>query len=138
MFLSIGMLKQKYFLTDIFILSAEKQPIKLSWRKIEWLRKQGYSANNIINLLGLLYYLPNILEMTGCFNSAYSAIIQEKWMLFAYFYYVQSSFIKLDSLFLGFLFLIVIAVKELFPVVFRFGASFFNVATFRTASFSFF
>ena len=38
MFLSIGMLKQKYFLADIFILSAEKQPIKLSWRKIEWLR----------------------------------------------------------------------------------------------------
>ena len=37
MFLSIGMLKQKYFLADIFILSAEKQPIKLSWRKIEWL-----------------------------------------------------------------------------------------------------
>ena len=31
------MLKQKYFLTDIFILSTEKQPIKLSWRKIEWL-----------------------------------------------------------------------------------------------------
>lgn len=91
-----------------------------------------------MNLLGLLYYLPNILEMTGCFNSAYFAIIQEKWMLFAYFYYVQSSFIKLDSLFLGFLFLIVIAVKELFPVVFRFGTAFFNVATFRTASFSFF
>ena len=31
------MLKQKYFLTDIFILSAEKQPIKSSWREIEWL-----------------------------------------------------------------------------------------------------
>ena len=29
--------KQKYFLTDFFILSAEKQPIKLSWRNIEWL-----------------------------------------------------------------------------------------------------
>ena len=28
------MLKPKYFLKDIFILSAEKQPIKLSWRKI--------------------------------------------------------------------------------------------------------
>jgi len=42
MFLSIGMLKQKYFLADIFILSAEKQPIKLSWRKIECLR---YSDN---------------------------------------------------------------------------------------------
>lgn len=33
------MLKQKYFLTDFFILSAEKQPIKLSWRNIEWLHK---------------------------------------------------------------------------------------------------
>ena len=43
MFLSIGMLKQNYFLADIFILSAEKQPIKLSWRKIEWLqRKKSY------------------------------------------------------------------------------------------------
>jgi len=37
------MLKQKYFLTDIFILSAEKQPIKLSWRKIEWLQKAKHS-----------------------------------------------------------------------------------------------
>ena len=46
MFLSIGMLKQKYFLTDIFILSAEKQPIKLSWRKIEWLRK-GMKNNTL-------------------------------------------------------------------------------------------
>ena len=35
--LTIGMLKLNYFLADIFILSAEKQPIKLSWRKIEWL-----------------------------------------------------------------------------------------------------
>ena len=32
------MLKQKYFLTGIFILSAERQPIKLSWRKIVWLQ----------------------------------------------------------------------------------------------------
>ena len=38
MFLSIGMLKLNYFLTDIFILSAVFQPIKLSWRKIEWLQ----------------------------------------------------------------------------------------------------
>ena len=38
------MLKQKYFLTGIFILSAERQPIKLAWRKIVWL--QGYSVNN--------------------------------------------------------------------------------------------
>lgn len=34
------MLKQKYFLTGIFILSAERQPIKLAWRKIVWLHKQ--------------------------------------------------------------------------------------------------
>jgi len=34
------MLKQKYFLTNFFILSAEKQPIKSSWRKIEWLHNQ--------------------------------------------------------------------------------------------------
>ena len=42
------MLKQKYFLTDFFILSAEKQPIKSSWRKIEWLQKKS----NIIYLFG--------------------------------------------------------------------------------------
>ena len=35
------MLKLNYFLADIFILSAEKQPIKLSWRKIEWLLFNG-------------------------------------------------------------------------------------------------
>ena len=53
MFLSIGMLKQKYFLTDIFILSAEKQPIKLSWRKIEWLHfyllHRGTIASSVRN-----------------------------------------------------------------------------------------
>ena len=40
------MLKQKYFLAGIFILSAEKQPIKLSWRKIEWLHKDKRSWLN--------------------------------------------------------------------------------------------
>ena len=43
------MLKQKYFLTDFFILSAEKQPIKLSWRNIEWLQPK-YNEVNMINL----------------------------------------------------------------------------------------
>lgn len=51
MFLSIGMLKQKYFLTDIFILSAEKQPIKLSWRKIEWLQIHFHIVSENISLL---------------------------------------------------------------------------------------
>ena len=39
------MLKQKYFLTGIFILSAERQPIKLAWRKIVWL----HTDKKIIN-----------------------------------------------------------------------------------------
>ena len=38
------MLKLNYFLADIFILSAEKQPIKLSWRKIEWLHEEQSGA----------------------------------------------------------------------------------------------
>ena len=42
------MLKQKYFLTGIFILSAERQPIKLAWRKIVWLLE-----NYGISLVGL-------------------------------------------------------------------------------------
>ena len=48
MFLSIAMLKQKYFLADIFILSAEKQPIKLSWRKIECLQYLNRNTNCIV------------------------------------------------------------------------------------------
>ena len=41
------MLKQKYFLVDIFILSAEKQPIKLSWRKIVCLLNEFYGTDGI-------------------------------------------------------------------------------------------
>ena len=59
MFLSIGMLKQKYFLTDIFILSAEKQPIKLSWRKIEWLRKYEHTnSRGVLLIFGQLIIIP--------------------------------------------------------------------------------
>ena len=54
MFLSIGMLKLNYFLADIFILSAEKQPIKLSWRKIEWLRATLFLRNTTVLDLSLL------------------------------------------------------------------------------------
>lgn len=54
MFLSIGMLKLNYFLADIFILSAEKQPIKLSWRKIECLRTEQISIE-ILNGYTLEY-----------------------------------------------------------------------------------
>ena len=43
------MLKLNYFLADIFILSAEKQPIKLSWRKIEWLQSVAVLMEQSIN-----------------------------------------------------------------------------------------
>ena len=52
------MLKLNYFLADIFILSAEKQPIKLSWRKIEWLRiNRTYLSNYINSTYGLNFNL---------------------------------------------------------------------------------
>ena len=54
MFLSIGMLKLNYFLADIFILSAEKQPIKLSWRKIECLPPCSVCTGGA---RGLLFYM---------------------------------------------------------------------------------
>ena len=44
------MLKQKYFLTGIFILSAERQPIKLAWRKIVWLRSYILKKMNLNEL----------------------------------------------------------------------------------------
>ena len=59
MFLSIGMLKQKYFLTDIFILSAEKQPIKLSWRKIECLQ-EDILPPFYFNLISLINPIMNL------------------------------------------------------------------------------
>ena len=61
MFLSIGMLKQKYFLADIFILSAEKQPIKLSWRKIECLLVKH--KNVYLQQTQLLYIKTNEKRM---------------------------------------------------------------------------
>ena len=62
MFLSIGMLKQKYFLTDIFILSAVFQPIKLSWRKIEWLPVL-FALQQIHKYLLVSLNLPKILHL---------------------------------------------------------------------------
>ena len=62
------MLKQKYFLTDFFILSAEKQPIKSSWRKIEWLLKIGILTLPLhTNYGGILqaYALQTVLERMG-------------------------------------------------------------------------
>lgn len=52
------MLKQKYFLTGIFILSAERQPIKLAWRKIVWLHEIGESDidfSKVSNINGIYF-----------------------------------------------------------------------------------
>ena len=57
------MLKQKYFLTDFFILSAEKQPIKSSWRKIEWLRKVPQLLKMASTVMA---YRTGILAWYGC------------------------------------------------------------------------
>ena len=56
------MLKQKYFLTGIFILSAERQPIKLAWRKIVWLHTSErvtlcYRALVVDTNYKLIYYV---------------------------------------------------------------------------------
>jgi len=51
------MLKQKYFLTDFFILSAEKQPIKLSWRNIEWLHYIASSVLAVYLLGGIRFFI---------------------------------------------------------------------------------
>ena len=60
MFLSIGMLKLNYFLADIFILSAEKQPIKLSWRKIECLQILCKWKQN--SAVSLFLYLNSVFK----------------------------------------------------------------------------
>jgi len=52
------MLKQKYFLTNFFILSAEKQPIKSSWRKIEWLQTEGEPKGVSINSFCISNNIP--------------------------------------------------------------------------------
>ena len=61
MFLSIGMLKQNYFLADIFILSAEKQPIKLSWRKIECLRNSIQTLHDTENMVVICFQFSNFV-----------------------------------------------------------------------------
>lgn len=64
MFLSIGMLKLNYFLADIFILSAEKQPIKLSWRKIECLQLFYFTYFVVfLHVQDFLDNLPSLLVL---------------------------------------------------------------------------
>lgn len=65
------MLKQKYFLTGIFILSAERQPIKLAWRKIVWLLYTYISPWNrrgsrIIELLHTYQLDNHLLDQKLC------------------------------------------------------------------------
>ena len=57
------MLKLNYFLADIFILSAEKQPIKLSWRKIEWLLYVNANICDIKQHYPDAFYNPAIIRL---------------------------------------------------------------------------
>jgi CRISPR-associated protein Cas2 len=65
------MLKQKYFLTGIFILSAERQPIKLSWRKIVWLLNYGHRVQNsvfecVLSEAQFLIFKSKIIKIIDC------------------------------------------------------------------------
>ena len=62
------MLKQKYFLTDIFILSTEKQPIKLSWRKIEWLLVFGDTSESVDEVISPRFFIVYILGLKNVFS----------------------------------------------------------------------
>ena len=64
------MLKQKYFLTDIFILSAEKQPIKSSWRKIEWL--------HVADVQRVYNVVPNSVFLKKFLRKEYSNLLISK------------------------------------------------------------
>lgn len=78
MFLSIGMLKQKYFLADIFILSAEKQPIKLSWRKIECLPEESIEITAQESLfLNAKKLFINIEDTISQYSKQLKTIVEE-------------------------------------------------------------
>ena len=62
------MLKQKYFLAGIFILSAEKQPIKLSWRKIECLRK-NWNHKKVYRVYKNMHYEKRV-RLKKCFPAS--------------------------------------------------------------------
>ena len=57
------MLKQKYFLTGIFILSAERQPIKLAWRKIVWLRDVKTNTFTIVPYARYFFLSSNVVRL---------------------------------------------------------------------------
>ena len=77
------MLKQKYFLTGIFILSAERQPIKLAWRKIVWLQWEGVKYTPQIKIGN------NVNIQTDCHISAINSVIIEDNVLIASFVYIS-------------------------------------------------
>ena len=68
------MLKQKYFLTGIFILSAERQPIKLAWRKIVWLlimAKEKVNYQEVYDLYQLCSETKDLREFCADYGVNY-------------------------------------------------------------------
>ena len=71
------MLKLNYFLADIFILSAEKQPIKLSWRKIEWLPfYDGYPVSPGHALIIPKRHVASYFDLTNHEREAMNVMLQ--------------------------------------------------------------
>ena len=100
------MLKLNYFLADIFILSAEKQPIKLSWRKIEWLlayQRKGDAAILLSPLyMAIVYALifspiaMFIIELLKDPQSSNSIYVLAIYMLLVLLYAFRKYFLKTD------------------------------------------
>ena len=86
------MLKQKYFLTGIFILSAERQPIKLAWRKIVWLPQKIAYRERFEDAKGYALYaciahMNKFVDSTSFINKDYSGE-----------YFVQLSSLSLEEI----------------------------------------
>ena len=81
------MLKQKYFLTGIFILSAERQPIKLAWRKIVWLHckaliKDRYSDIREVTIEGKGQGTVSLIKETIAIRDKSNKEFDRVWAVF--------------------------------------------------------
>ena len=83
------MLKQKYFLADVFILSAEKQPIKSSWRKIEWLLLTAPISMELKNNEYQIFKKIKALHIKGKNNVPYPGKIKSYFFRYPIFYQVM-------------------------------------------------
>ena len=92
------MLKLNYFLADIFILSAEKQPIKLSWRKIEWL-PDSWHVPDVLSIvimfygvdIALIYWAATSVNPGPLFLLAFPLV----WIILYIYYHYKRRYLKI-------------------------------------------